>query len=82
MENCSAKKSSRPLTRKTEKDGRDGRIFQEKLNDVVRVLRDADKLVGHAFKLERMIALDLIGPLVEVMKVKYKNFEKGNSVSR
>ncbi len=54
-----------------------GRMFQEKLNDVVRVLRDADKLVRDMLsKLERMIALDLIGPLVEVMKVKYKNFEK------
>jgi len=54
-----------------------GRMFQEKLNDVVRVLRDADRLVRDMLsKLERMIALDLIGPLVEVMKVKYKNFEK------
>jgi lon-related putative ATP-dependent protease len=54
-----------------------GRMFQEKLNDVVRVLRDADKLVRDMLaKLERMIALDLIGPLVEVMKIKYKNFEK------
>lgn len=54
-----------------------GRMFQEKLNDVVRVLRDADKLVRDMLaKLERMIALDLIGPLVEVLKVKYKKFEK------
>ncbi|HPB39228.1 MAG TPA: ATP-binding protein, partial [Syntrophorhabdus sp.] len=54
-----------------------GRMFQEKLNDVVRVLRDADKLVRDMLsKLERMIALDLIGPLIEVMKVKYKNYEK------
>lgn len=54
-----------------------GRMFQEKLNDVVRVLRDADKLVRDMLsKLERMIALDLIGPLVEVMKAKYQNFEK------
>lgn len=54
-----------------------GRMFQEKLNDVVRVLRDADKLVRDMLvKLERMIALDLIGPLIEVMKTKYKNFEK------
>jgi len=54
-----------------------GRMFQEKLNDVVRVLRDADKLVRDMLaKLERMIALDLIGPLVEVLKTKYKKFEK------
>jgi predicted ATP-dependent protease len=54
-----------------------GRMFQEKLNDVVRVLRDAGKLVRDMLaKLERMIALDLIGPLIEVMKTKYKNFEK------
>ncbi|WP_028894618.1 Lon protease family protein [Syntrophorhabdus aromaticivorans] len=51
-----------------------GRMFQEKLNDVVRVLRDADKLVHDMLaKLERMVALDLVGPLIEVMKTKYKN---------
>jgi len=54
-----------------------GRMFQEKLNDVVRVLRDADKLVRDMLsKLERMVALDLIGPLIEVMKAKYQNNEK------
>ncbi|OPY81482.1 MAG: Lon protease [Syntrophorhabdus sp. PtaU1.Bin153] len=54
-----------------------GRMFQEKLNDVVRVLRDADKLVRDMLtKLERMVALDLVGPLIEVMKTKYKNNEK------
>lgn len=54
-----------------------GRMFQEKLNDVVRVLRDADKLVRDMLvKLERMIALDLVGPLIEVMKAKYRDNEK------
>ncbi|OPX96719.1 MAG: Lon protease [Syntrophorhabdus sp. PtaB.Bin006] len=54
-----------------------GRMFQEKLNDVVRVLRDADKLVRDMLtKLERMVALDLVGPLIEVIKAKYKNNEK------
>lgn len=54
-----------------------GRMFQEKLNDVVRVLRDADKLVRDMLvKLERMIALDLVGPLIEVMKTKYRQNEK------
>lgn len=54
-----------------------GRMFQEKLNDIVRVLRDADKLVRDMLvKLERMIALDLVGPLIEVMKTKYRENEK------
>ena len=80
------KENSEPLTKEEfealdEKDRKKmeetGRMFQEKLNDVVRVLRDADRLVRDMLsKLERMIALDLIGPLVEVMKLKYKNFEK------
>jgi len=80
------KENGEPLTKEEfealdEKDRKKmeetGRMFQEKLNDVVRVLRDADRLVRDMLsKLERMIALDLIGPLVEVMKVKYKNFEK------
>jgi lon-related putative ATP-dependent protease len=54
-----------------------GRMFQEKLNDVVRILREADKLVRDMLtKLERMIALDLIGPLVEVLKTKYSKYDK------
>ncbi|OPY66374.1 MAG: Lon protease [Syntrophorhabdus sp. PtaU1.Bin050] len=54
-----------------------GRMFQEKLNDVVRVLRDADKLVRDMLtKLERMVALDLVGPLIEVIKTKYRSNEK------
>jgi len=54
-----------------------GRMFQEKLNDVVRVLRGADKLVRDMLlKLERMVALDLIGPLIEILKTKYKEHEK------
>jgi lon-related putative ATP-dependent protease len=54
-----------------------GRVFQEKLNDVVRVLRDADKLVRDLLaKLERMVALDLVGPLVETLKTRYRKNEK------
>ncbi len=50
-----------------------GRIFQERLNDVVRMLRDADRMVRDMLiKLEKMIALDIVGPLVEAMKGKYK----------
>jgi len=51
-----------------------GRMFQEKLNDVVRVLREADKLVRDMLtKLERMVALDIVDPLITNMKKKYKN---------
>ncbi len=80
------KESGEPLT-KEEFDALDektrkrleetGRMFQEKLNDVVRMLREADKLVrGMLTKLERMIALELVGPLTEGMKTKYKENEK------
>ena len=54
-----------------------GRVFQERLNDVVRMLRDADKMVRDMLvKLEKMITLDIVGPLVETMKNKYKGNEK------
>jgi len=53
-----------------------GRMFQEKLNDVVRVLREADKLVRDMLaKLERMVALDIVEPLISAMKKKYKSNE-------
>ena len=57
-----------------------GRSFQEKLNDVVRILRDAEKIVADMItKLDRMVALDLIDPLIEGLQKKYKANEKAVS---
>lgn len=57
-----------------------GRILQEKLNDVIRVLRDAEKLVRDMLaKLERMIALDVLDNLIETLKSKYETNEKISS---
>jgi lon-related putative ATP-dependent protease len=54
-----------------------GRMFQEKLNDVVRILRDAEKLVRDMItRLERMIALEILGNLMETMKTKHQQHEK------
>ena len=54
-----------------------GRFFQEKLNDVVRVLREAEKIVRDMLgRLDRMVALDLVGPLIDAMEKKYHNQEK------
>ena len=54
-----------------------GRLFQEKLNDVARILREADKIVRDMLtRLDRMVALDIIGPLIEAMGNKYKDQEK------
>jgi len=54
-----------------------GRFFQEKLNDVVRVLREAEKMVRDMLaRLDRMVALDLLGPLIDAMEKKYHDQEK------
>ncbi len=54
-----------------------GRTFQEKLNDVVRILREAEKIVGDMLtKLDRMVALDLIDPLIEGLQRRYADVEK------
>ena len=54
-----------------------GKMLQEKLNDVVRILRDAEKLVRDMLnKLERMIGLELVGPFIETLKAKYKDRQK------
>ncbi|HEY3278653.1 MAG TPA: ATP-binding protein [Syntrophorhabdaceae bacterium] len=54
-----------------------GKMFQEKLNDVVRILKDAEKLVRDMLnKLERMIGLDIVGPFIETLKNKYTDREK------
>ncbi len=49
-----------------------GRILQGRLNDAVRVLKETDRIVRDMLaKLEHMVALDIVGPLIEGMKVKY-----------
>ena len=54
-----------------------GKSFQEKLNDIVRVLREAEKLVRDMInKLDRMIVLDILDPLVDGLKTKYGTNEK------
>jgi lon-related putative ATP-dependent protease len=53
-----------------------GRLFQEKLNDVARILREAEKIVRDMLtRLDRMVALDIIGPLVEGLGNKYRDQE-------
>lgn len=54
-----------------------GRRFQERLNDIIRLLRDSEKLVRDMLaKLERMIALEIIEPAIESIKGKYVDNEK------
>jgi lon-related putative ATP-dependent protease len=54
-----------------------GRMFQVRLNDAIRVLRETDKIVRDMLaKLEKMVALDIVGPLVEAIKNKYSKYEK------
>jgi len=54
-----------------------GRLFQEKLNDVVRILREAEKIVREmVMRLDRMVALDLVGPMIDVIQKKYAGQEK------
>jgi lon-related putative ATP-dependent protease len=54
-----------------------GRFLQEKLNDVVRILREAEKIVGEMVtRLDRMVAMDLVGPLIETIRKKWADQEK------
>jgi len=80
------KKSGEPLTEeefaaldeKTRKKVEEmGRILQEKLDDVVRAVREAEKLVKEMLaRLEREIALAAVGHFIEELKEKYKEYEK------
>ena len=80
------KKSGEPLTEeefgaldeKTKKKVEEiGRMLQEKLDDVVRAVREAEKLVKEMLsKLEREIALGAVGHLIEDLKEKYSDNEK------
>ena len=54
-----------------------GRMLQGRLNDAVRVLKETDKIVRDMLvKLEKMIAFDIVGPLIEVLKKKYNENDK------
>lgn len=54
-----------------------GRLFQEKLNDVVRILREAEKIVREMMmRLDRMVALDIVGPMIDTIQKKYAQQEK------
>lgn len=54
-----------------------GKNLQEKLNDVVRMVRENEKLVkGMIGKLEKEAALSSVGHLVDELKVKYKEYDK------
>jgi lon-related putative ATP-dependent protease len=80
------KKSGEPLTEeefaaldeKTRKKVEDmGRMLQEKLDDVVRAVREAEKLVKEMLtRLEREIALAAVGHFIEELKEKYREYEK------
>ncbi len=80
------KKSGEPLTEedfaaldeKTRKKVEDmGKMLQERLDDVVRAVREAEKLVKEMLaRLEREIALGAVGHFIEEMKEKYKDNEK------
>lgn len=54
-----------------------GKTLQEKLNDVVRIVRESEKLVKEAIaKLEKEAALSAVGHLIDELKNKYKEHEK------
>ncbi len=54
-----------------------GKGLQEKLNDVVRTVRDNEKLVKEMMaKLEKEAALSAVGHLVDELKNKYREYEK------
>lgn len=77
------KKTGEPLTEeefaaldeKTRKKVEElGKMLQEKLDDVVRAVREAEKLVKEMLaRLEREIALGSVGHLIEELKDKYKD---------
>lgn len=54
-----------------------GKTLQEKLNDVVRVIRETEKLVKEAVaKLEKEAALSAIGHLIDEIKHEFKEYER------
>ncbi len=54
-----------------------GKALQEKLNDGVRVVREAEKLLkDKIIKLEKEAALSAVGHLIDELKGKYRKYEK------
>lgn len=54
-----------------------GKALQEKLNDAVRVIREAEKSVKERLaRLEKEAALSAVGHLIDELKNKYKDHEK------
>ncbi|NWF75978.1 MAG: AAA family ATPase [Nitrospirae bacterium] len=54
-----------------------GKTLQEKLNDVVRVIRETEKLVKEAVaKLEKEAALSAVGHLIDEIKNEFKEYER------
>jgi len=54
-----------------------GRALQEKLNDAVHVVREAEKLVKeHVARLEKEAALAAVGHLIDELQNKYRKYEK------
>ncbi|MCE5194303.1 MAG: AAA family ATPase [Nitrospiraceae bacterium] len=54
-----------------------GKMLQEKLDDVVRILRDGEKLVKETLnRLEREAALGAVGHMIDELKNKYQDTEK------
>ena len=54
-----------------------GKSLQEKLNDAVRVIREAEKSVKEQIaKLEKEAALSAVGHLIDELKAKYEKYEK------
>ena len=54
-----------------------GKVLQEKLNDVVRLVRESGKMVKEAIaRLEKDAALSAVGHLIDDLKSKYKEHEK------
>lgn len=80
------KKSGEPLTEEEyesleegikERVDETGKILQEKLNDIVREVRDAEKNVKDLLsKLEKDVALSAVGHYMEELKNKYQENEK------
>jgi lon-related putative ATP-dependent protease len=54
-----------------------GKTLQEKLNDVVRIVREGEKMVKEAIaKLEKEAALAAVGHLIDELKHKYNDHQK------
>ena len=54
-----------------------GKLLQEKLNDIVRIIRDSEKEVKEEMaRLEKEAALSAVGHLIEELKKRYGDYEK------